>query len=266
MAVPSSYVDAQTTVATFEEGPERDNGDVGKTVVSRESVPYCGGQLLDMYEPELPRPAAVVVMWHGSGANERVVLEPLARQIASSGVRVIVPDWSSDDEANGRNHLTASLSFVGSVVSKVRSVDGVVLAGWSLGASAGLTAVRHPEVVGGWRPTAFVGISGGFHRTPFSESESEQRVPAVDPSIPLVLVHGSSDEVVPIERSRVTYDHLLGEGWSVTLQEVPTDHAGAIGTVYDPTRLQCVPAEATLRREVLATVAGVIANLALAGR
>jgi dienelactone hydrolase len=246
------------------EGRERDNGEVGETVHPPESVAYCAGQLLDVYEPALLRGAAAVLLWHGSGANERVVLEPLARQIAGAGVRVIVPDWSVDDDADGRNHLTASLSFTRDQLVKVGSVDQVVLAGWSLGASAGLDVLRHPEVVGGWRPTAFVGISGGFHRTPFSGTARRQ--PSVDPTIPLVLVHGSSDEVVPFARSPNTYDDLVREGWSVTIRAVPADHAGAIGTVYDSARRRCVPTEGTVRREVLTIVAAVIADLALAGR
>jgi dienelactone hydrolase len=241
----------------------RDNGKVGRAVISRESLPYCGGQLLDLYEPALSKVATAVVLWHGSGANERVVLEPLARRIAGAGVRVIVPDWSTDDEADGRHHLTASLSFARDLSSKSGRVDGVVLAGWSRGASAGLDVVRHPEVVDGWRPKAFVGISGGFMRSPFSREEDWES--AVDPAIPLVLIHGSSDEVVPLERSVVTCDRLLAEGWSVTLREVPTDHAGAVGTRYDPARHLCVPTDAS-PRAVLVTVAGIIAGLALTGR
>jgi dienelactone hydrolase len=145
----------------------------------------------------------------------------------------------------------------------VASVDRVVLAGWSLGASAGLDVVRRPEVVGGWRPTAFVGISGGFNRSPFS-GEPQQEL-SVDPAIPLVLVHGAADEVVPFERSSTMRDRLLAEGWNVTLREVQTDHAGAIGTVYDPARQCCVPTDDMARREALVTVGSIITDLARAG-
>jgi predicted esterase len=241
----------------------RDNGDMGESVVGRECIAYCSDQLLDLYEPGLPRATAAVVLWHGSGANERDVLEPLARQIARSGVRVVVPDWSADDDADGRDHLRGSLSFVRNLLAKGGEVDRVVLVGWSLGASAGLDVVRHPELLGGWRPTAFVGLAGGFNGSPFSE---EQRsVPSVDSSISLVLVHGSSDEVVPPERSRATFDQLRREGWNVTLDEVATDHAGAIGTVYDPVRQRCVPTDDRGRREVLEAVATLIVDLALTG-
>jgi predicted esterase len=237
---------------------------VGETVVGREGVAYCGEQLLDIYEPELSRTSTAVVLWHGSGANERDALEPLARQIAGAGMRVMVPDWSTDDDANGRNHLSASLSFVRNFRSNAGPVDRVVLAGWSLGASAGLDAVCHPEAFGGWRPDALICISGGFHRSPFSPEQPSGS--SVDPSVPLVLFHGSFDGVAPSERSRVTFDRLLREGWSVTLRELATDHAGAIGTVYDPARHRCVPTDDPSRREALVTVATLIADLALGGR
>jgi predicted esterase len=235
---------------------------VGETVIFRESVAYWRGQLLDMYEPETPRAVTAVVLWHGSGGNERVVLAPLARHIARAGLRVIVPDWHNDG-TDGRTHLRASLSFVQNLYPEAGSHDRTVLAGWSLGASAGLDVVCRPELVGGWRPTAFVGISGGYNNSPFSREDEQE--PSVDPAIPLVLVHGSSDEVVPLERSLVTYEGLLAEGWSVTLREVPTDHAGAIGTAYDPERHRCVPSDGSSRREVLVTVAAIVAGLALAG-
>jgi alpha/beta superfamily hydrolase len=241
----------------------RDNGGVGEAAISRETVAYWGEQLLDMYVPARPRAVTTVVLWHGSGTNERVVLEPLARQIGRAGVHVVVPDWSSDDGADGRDHLRASLSFVQHLYPDAKPADRVVLAGWSLGASAGLDVVRRPEVVDGWRPTAFVGISGGYNRSPFSPEREQES--SGDPAIPLVLVHGSSDEIVPLDRSLVTYDHLAAEGWRVTLREVPTDHAGAIGAVYDPVRQRCLPTDAPARREVLITVATIITDLALAG-
>jgi predicted peptidase len=117
-------------------------------------------------------------------------------------------------------------------------------------------------VVLGWRPTAFVGLAGGFSRSPFSREQPSAL--SIDSSIPLLLVHGSSDEVVPPVRSRVTFDQLHREGWNVRFREVATDHAGAIGTVYTA-RQRCVPTDDPRRREVLGAVATLIADLALAG-
>ena len=84
------------------------------------------------------------------------------------------------------------------------------------------------------------------------------------PSIPLLLIHGSSDEAVPIERSRSTFDSLRSSGWNVVLREVDTDQAGTTGTIYDPYRRRCVPTDDTDRKEMLTTIAGWVADVALA--
>jgi hypothetical protein len=76
-----------------------------------EAIDYGGGHLLDIYEPESTNEAATLLLWHGSGANERDVLEPMARKIAPLGVTVIVPDWCPDSPDQGRQQLTDSFTF-----------------------------------------------------------------------------------------------------------------------------------------------------------
>jgi len=61
------------------------------------NMEYGLGQALDIYEPERPRGSVAVLLWHGSGRNERDVMEPLARSVAISGVPVIAPDWNTAD-------------------------------------------------------------------------------------------------------------------------------------------------------------------------
>lgn len=233
---------------------------MGEGPVKRErGIAYGSGQLLDLFQPAAPRGPGVVVLWHGRGACERDVLEPLAHQIAAAGVGVIVPDWSTRDGTDGRRHLTASLSFIRHRSTSTEA-KRITLAGWSLGASAGLDLIRRPVLLDGWRPAAFVGLSGGFDGSPFSSGQPGP----VDPSVPLLLVHGSSDEVVPVERSRRTFDQLGDEGWHVRLHEVATDHAGVIGTVYDPALHRCVPTTDPSRQELLRTIATLIADHATA--
>lgn len=224
------------------------------------SVDYGLGQLLDIYEPDRPRGSVVVLLWHGRGPNERDVLEPLAHRIAAAGVTTIVPDWNTADGGRGRHHLSASLAFTRDL-STATGAGRVVLAGWSLGANAGLDVVLLTTILGGWRPAGFIGLSGGFDDSPYSERDPLGV--SVDPSVPLLLIHGTFDEVVPVERARVTFDELLRAGWDITLREVETDHAGAIGTIYDPTGHRCVPTGDPVRGELLAAIARWIADFAL---
>jgi predicted esterase len=223
-------------------------------------IGYGFGQSLDIYRPQHPRGEVGLLLWHGSGPNERDVMEPLARSIATAGVLTIVPDWNSGDGGRGRHHLCASLAFVRDA-SESMGLTRLVLVGWSLSASAGLDVIRMCTTLGGWRPDAFVGISGGFDDSPYSEVESS--TVTVLPSVPLLLIHGSSDEVVPVERSRSTLQDLRSGGWDVELREVDTDHAGTIGTVYDFDRRRCLPADDPHRRETLATIGEWIAGFAL---
>jgi predicted esterase len=228
------------------------------SVRRRVGVDYGPGRLLDVYEPDQPRGSVPVLLWHGRGADERDVLAPLALRIAAAGVATIVPDWSRDDGGGGRHHLTASLAFTLDYADSVGS-GRMVLAGWSLGANAGLDVVRRSAVLGGWRPAAFVGLSGSFDESPYEGPDPPGAT--VEPSVPVLLIHGTSDEVVPVERARSTCTALERSGWEISLREVDTDHAGAIGTVYHSDSHRCVPTDDPGRQALLTTIATWIADV-----
>jgi pimeloyl-ACP methyl ester carboxylesterase len=124
-----------------------------------------------------------------------------------------------------------------------------------------LDVVLLTTILGGWHPAGFIGLSGGFDDSPYSARDLLGVT--LDPSVPLLLIHGTFDEIVPVERARITFDALLRAGWEVTLREVGTDHAGAIGTIYDPIEHRCVPTGDPMRQELLTTIAGWIVELAL---
>jgi len=142
----------------------------------------------------------------------------------------------------------------------------VVLAGWSLGANAAADVALHPDVAGGWQPTAVVGLGGGYDRTPFDDGRA--RDPMADSAVggagrPALLAHGTSDNLIPIERSVVATAVLAEAGWRAVLRQVDTDHAGVIGTVYDRQLKRCIPSDDPGRRAALMSVARELARLAL---
>jgi hypothetical protein len=69
-------------------------------------------------------------------------------------------------------------------------------------------------------------------------------VPPAPAPVPFWLVHGTEDATVPAAASREFAALLARRGWPVRLEEQPTDHAGVIGTEYDPLARRCVPATA----------------------
>lgn len=126
-------------------------------------IAYGYGQVLDVYTPLDAAEAPVVLLWHGVGANERDVLEPLARTTAALGVTVSVPDWHSGTADGGRAQLLASLSFTRMRVAESGGdARAIVLAGWSRGGKAAAGLAVNPAAVNGWQPSAVVCLGSGF--------------------------------------------------------------------------------------------------------
>jgi predicted esterase len=225
------------------------------------AIAYGEGKVLDVYRSRDHEVAPVVLFWHGSGPDERDVLDPLAHAIARQGPIVVIPDWQSDNPA-APDQLRASIRFSLQGTARFGSDGkGVVIAGWSSGANAAVAIALRPELVDGWRPRAVVGIAGGYDDSPFGRLGLSEAGPSASP-IPTHLLHGSEDAVVSVERSRLTAGRLNAGGWPVVLEELPTDHAGIIGTEYDPYLRRCVPTHERAATEAKAHVGWRIAEVA----
>jgi len=204
------------------------------------------GRLLDIHQPaDAPATTPTVLLWHGRGPDERDVLAPLAREAAALGLTVVVPDWRPDASDGGWGHLLASVRFVRERVGELGSdAERIVLAGWSLGAYAAVSAMLRPDLVDGWRPMAVVGIAGkyvwGRPEMGLRDPREELAAAAVPP-IPVHLVHGTADDVVPFHHSREFADLLRHHRWPVSCTETESDHAGVVMTEYDPAQERCLP-------------------------
>lgn len=167
----------------------------------------------------------------------------------------LVPDWQSDDLTVGKKNLLASLLFCQRKSKEVGGdSDRIALCGWSLGAKAAADVLLHPQITGGWRPRAFVGMAGGYDNSPITSTPLDEDI-TTDTSVPCLLVHGLRDQVVPVERSREFFQSLRRWGWQVSLREVDTDHAGVIGARYDLERRRCVPSRDATRVLVVDSIA-----------
>lgn len=233
---------------------------------ARGLAPGPSGQRLDVHRPAGATAAIpTVLLWHGIGPDERDVLEPLARTAAARGLLVLVPDWRSDAADGGRAHLLESLAFVRKEAGGLGG-DGesCVLAGWSAGAGSALGVALRPEIAGGWRPRAVVGVAGRYDLTARTTGTAPLADLAAgrDPGVPVHLVHGSRDAVLDAHHSRDLAEALRAAGHAVTLQEPETDHAGVIMTEYDPAADRCVPTTAEHALCAGRLVAGVLAEAA----
>ncbi|RKE22309.1 S9 family peptidase [Streptomyces sp. TLI_171] len=217
---------------------------------------------VDLHRPVgVAGPLPTVLLWHGRGADERDVLAPLARTAAALGVQVLVPDWRPDDPDGGRAELRASAAFA----RERANPAPLTLAGWSLGAKAAVAVALNPAAFDAWRPHAVVAFAGSYDApapstgtTPLADLPAAGRGQVGE----LWLLHGSADTVVDPARTRELHAALLAHRRPVTFTELPTDHAGIIGTAYSPEAARCLPstaphALAALHRaaETLATAA-----------
>lgn len=215
---------------------------MNRAVKTFRGISYSPEHALDIYRLHVDsRGLPVVLLWHGRGPNERQVLEPLAHAAASRGLVVVVPDWRSSADDGGNEALRASLDFVG---QRAREFGGdserVVLAGWSLGGTAGLGLVLNGEC----RPAGYVGIATGYDDIC---PTTGRPLPAIltdeIPDTPMWLLHGTRDEVIPVERGRAVAETLVDQGARTHWHEFDTDHAGIIMCGYDRSTRRCLPSD-----------------------
>ena len=216
-----------------------------------ETVEYATGRLVDVFgSPGQP----TALFWHGAQTDARTAMRLLAEQLADHGIGVLVPDWDSHADDGGRDDLLQSARFAS---ERAQDSGGLVIVGWSLGgvAAAGLTfQSRHLNV----RVVHTVCLAGAFMaRDPVGGDALPSRLPG-DRS-PFTLLHGTDDDVVPIESSRTFAATLEHNHWSVELVELATDHGGIAGATYDPVADRYSAADDAATRSVAAEVAARIA-------
>ncbi|MGV9267765.1 alpha/beta hydrolase [Kitasatospora sp. NPDC003701] len=233
-----------------------------------EVVEYTPGHLMDVHRPVgADGPAPVVLLWHGRGPDERDVLRPLAREAAGLGLLVLVPDWRSDQEDGGRARLLASFEYARREAPALGGDPArFVLAGWSLGGREAVALATHPDTPEEVRPTAAVGIASAYGRPAVTTGDTPLAHLAERPSpVPVRLVHGTLDDLVPASATRELYSALVQQGSPAHFLELESDHAGVVLTEYDPALGRCRPAEAEHAVRAGRATARVLAEAAAAG-
>lgn len=216
---------------------------------------YAPDRPVDLYgDPGLP----TVLLWHGMQTDSRAAMGPLAERIAGHRFRVVAPDWNSHADDRGRSDLLASARFA----AEQAGGDGsLIVVGWSLGgtAAAGLTldARRY-----GVRVARTVTLGGAFSAPdPLSGNRLADAAPTADP-VPLLLLHGRGDDVVPAAAGREFAAALRGHGWPVDFVEITADHGDIAGARYDAEADRYEPADDPAALAVADEVAARIADSA----
>lgn len=223
-----------------------------------DTVEYAPGRLVDV----AGRPAQrTVLIWHGQQTNARAAVRPLAELLIGHGLGVVAPDWNSHADDGGRADLLRSLHFAR---ERVDDPDALVLVGWSMGgvAAAGLTvqaeragvAFAHTVCLAG----AFMVPDPIFGRVPATQLESGA------PRRPFTLLHGLSDDVIPVTVTRDFASALREHQWPVDVAELPADHGSIAGASYDTSADRYAAADDPETLAVAADVAARIAAVAAA--
>jgi dienelactone hydrolase len=215
-----------------------------------QTVEYASGRQADLFDDAA---GPTVLMWHGAQADARSAMRPLAELVADHGLAVVVPDWNRHADDGGRGDLLRSAEFA----RQQTGSNGLVLVGWSLGgvAAAGLTihAERFNVPV-----THTVCLAGAFMaRDPITAAQLPAELPGH--RSPFTLLHGSADDVVPVEASRSFAATLNENEWPVEFVELAADHGSIAGATYDRALDRYSAAEDP---QVLAVAAEVAARIA----
>jgi alpha-beta hydrolase superfamily lysophospholipase len=216
---------------------------------------YARNRAVDVYGD----PArTTVLVWHGMQTDARGAVRPLAERLARHGLNVVVPDWDSHAADGGRGDLIGSLDF-----ARNHADDSARLAliGWSLGgaAAAGLSADADRY---GVSLAHTVCLAGAFMaRDPLSGKHPTDVLTPAAIGAPFTLLHGTRDDVVPVDASRAFAADLRAVGWPVEVVEVDTDHGAIAGARYDAVGDRYVAADDSQTAVVVDDVAARIAAL-----
>jgi poly(3-hydroxybutyrate) depolymerase len=188
-----------------------------------------------------PEPAPVVITLHGSGRDGKPLVE-LFRDVASKEHFIVVgPDATDRRGWQVPVDGPSFLYFLIEAVKAKHAVDGrrIYLFGHSAGASFALT-------MGLMESEYFAGAA--VHSAALQHEGREQLLSAAR-KLPIVMFHGTSDQVIPIVTGREGRDALQKAGFTVDFRELPGyEH----NTLYSRGDTVARPAWEFLKQQVLA--------------
>lgn len=197
---------------------------------------------LEYIELEPPSPATATVIWmHGLGAdgNDFVPLIPELELPSDHSLRFIFPnapirpvtvnggaemrawyDFVPHSEHSGSEDIAESAKHIEAFIEheKERGIPAnrILLAGFSQGGVMALhTGLRYPE-----RLCGILALSTYLHDVNSVEAERTD----ANLAIPILMVHGTMDPMIPIMRAATSRENLIRLGYDVRWYDYPMGH------------------------------------------
>lgn len=219
---------------------------------------YLPGLQADVWEPATPAPGPLVVLIPGGGwvSADRAGLAPLASALSDAGMTVVSATYrTSSDEAYfpaPLEDVLCAVAFAAAVPTATGDAPHpIVVVGHSAGANLAALAALVPEDAAAScpyqavAPDALIGLAGPYDVaqlpqiavTLFGVSAEEEPGRWEDGNpvlqagsrkdVPVLLVHGEDDPVVPVSFTTEFAAALEDGGHDTTVEIVPgTDHSG----------------------------------------
>lgn len=168
----------------------------------------------------------VVLVNHGNGGNVSSVMW-IARNLLSSGVSVLLYDYRGYGRSKGDPTVQticddgdAAYSFL---ISKGYKPENIILYGQSLGCAVACHISTQHEVAGLILQSGFSSLRNvAYQRFPFLQRTPNLVPDALDnaailsqSNLPVLLIHGDRDKVVPFQNAEDLYRSACGEKWLV---------------------------------------------------
>lgn len=207
----------------------------------------------------------IALLWHGRGVDHGTSMRPLATRIENSGVLALSVDWNSEVADAGRADLLSSVRFAREMATQNGiDPDSIVVAGWSLGASAALSLATHSKRLGlGLGGVVLIAPGDGERLIePITAAPLPQQFPPGTGRCRVDLVYGERDRLATPDLVTGLELRLRASGWDTSMHSVDADHAGVVGTRYEARTERYLPSRATDAIQAADAVAGLIVTAA----
>ncbi|TDB84603.1 alpha/beta fold hydrolase [Actinomadura sp. KC216] len=254
---------ARPTWSLAPDAPGAGGGSGGWRRAELMELPGAAGPIETIVYGDLKRPRLVLALHGGPLSAWRFEFEPLFQHLAAAGAAVVAPNYRGST-GYGERHLRPVIGDWGgpdlddvihlaNAISRDRDAAGLprpILLGGSYGAYlALLAACRSPELWSGCAALApFTSADGLRAAAPGAVRERVARLSrcatgepvsgrdvlraCASITAPLLIAHGTRDEVVPVGQSRALRRRLLElgrtEGADFVYLEVDDDHHGVV--------------------------------------